>query len=252
MKVLGIDVGGSGIKGAVVDSDTGALASARIRRKTPRPAEPDAVIGTIQELIKELDYTGPLGVGFPAIVTDGVVRSATNVDDDWIGCEARRRIATTTGLPTEVINDADAAGLGETRFGAARDEGGVVIVLTLGTGIGSALFVNGRLVPNMELGHLYLRGHREISEDYASNRARTGKELSWKKWASRLDEYLQHVEGLFSPSAVVLGGGVSKKHEKFIPRLTVRTRVVPARLGNDAGIVGAALAASENGGVLRG
>lgn len=245
MNILGIDVGGSGIKAALVSLESGRLATDRIRMKTPQPAAPKAVIASIKKLVRSFDYSGPLGVGFPAVVQDGVVYSAANVDDKWIGFAGQKEIAKATSCPVKLLNDADAAGLAEMRFGAGRKRNGLVMILTLGTGIGSALFVNGRLVPNTELGHLYLPGHTVDAEDYASDRTRSADDLNWRKWARRLDEYLHHLEKLFSPNIFILGGGVSKKHEKFIPHLSVRAKVVPAQLRNEAGIVGAALAATE-------
>lgn len=245
MDILGIDVGGSGIKGALVNTKTGNLSTDRIRIKTPQPALPKAVINSIKKLVRAFDNSGPLGVGFPAIVQDGLVLSAANVADEWIGYPGRQGIAKATGCPVTLINDADAAGIAEMRFGAGRNQGGVVIILTLGTGIGSALFVDGRLVPNTELGHLYLRHHKVDVENYASDRIRSVEKLGWKEWAQRLDLYMHHLELLFSPNLFILGGGVSKKYERFTPHLTVRATVVPAQLRNEAGIVGAAMAAAE-------
>lgn len=244
MELMGVDVGGSGIKGALVDLQTGALATERIRFKTPKPAQPEPVIDLIRELVHIFDYSGPLGVGFPAVVLDGIVMSAANVSNKWIGYPGAKNIGRATGCPVTLVNDADAAGIAEMRFGAGRGQGAVVIVLTLGTGIGSALFVDGQLVPNTEFGHLYLRAQEEDAEEYASDRIRTADNLKWKAWASRLDVYLGHLERIFSPNLFILGGGVSKKHKQFIPHLTVRAKVVPARLRNEAGIVGAAIAAS--------
>lgn len=243
--ILGIDVGGSGIKGALVDINKGEMVGERHRIKTPQPATPKAMIDVMGRIVERFDYQGPVGVGFPAVVQDGVVLSAANVDDRWIGYQGQRRIAKRTGCPVILLNDADAAGTAEMRFGIGKDQKGVVMLLTLGTGIGSALFVNGRLVPNTELGHLYLRDMVIDAEDYASNRIRKAENLKYKEWAARLDEYLHHLERLFSPNIFVLGGGVSKKHEKFVPYLTVRAEVVPARLRNEAGIIGAAMAAHE-------
>lgn len=243
MEILGIDVGGSGIKGALVDTESGELVTERIRIKTPRPSKPKAVIGTILELVRRFEYQGPLGVGFPAVILDGIVMSAANVDYRWINYPGIEGISKAVGYPIALVNDADAAGIAEMTFGAGRARMGMVMVLTLGTGIGSALFVDGKLVPNTELGHLYLRKQKVDAEDYASDRIRMQKKLTWKAWAGRLDVYLHHIEGLFSPNLIILGGGVSKKHNKFIPRLTVRAEVVPAELLNEAGIVGAAMAA---------
>lgn len=243
MQVLGIDVGGSGIKGALVDVESGQLTTDRFRLSTPQPAAPKAVVKTIKKVAKQFKTKGPVGVGFPAVVLDGTVLSAANVDDAWIGFAGQRAIADVLDCPVKLLNDADAAGFAEMRFGAGRGRRGLIMILTLGTGIGTALFMGGRLVPNTELGHLYLPGQKYDAEEYASDRIRSNEDLSWEAWAGRLDEYLHHLEGLFSPNLFILGGGVSKKHRKFIPHLTVRTEVVPAVLRNEAGIVGAAMAA---------
>jgi polyphosphate glucokinase len=243
MNVLGIDVGGSGIKGAMVDTVSGELVTERIRFETPQPSEPRPVIKTINALVKYFNYEGPLGVGFPAVVSDGTLMSAANVSNKWIGYPGATGISEKTGCAVTMVNDADAAGIAEMRFGAGRGKSGVVMILTLGTGIGSALFVDGELVPNTELGHVYLRGQEHDAENQASDRIRSDQKLGWKAWARQLDEYLQHLDRLFSPGTFILGGGVSKKHEKFIPHLTVETSVVPAQLRNEAGIVGAAMAA---------
>jgi polyphosphate glucokinase len=246
MDILGIDVGGSGIKGALVDTKKGKLVSERIRIPTPQPALPEAVNDKIGKLVKKHDYDGPIGVGFPAVVLDGVVRTAANIADEWIGYPGAKAISKTTGCQVTLLNDADAAGIAEMRFGAGRKKRGVVIVLTLGTGIGSALFSNGRLVPNTELGHLYLRKSKADAEDYTSDRVRAAENLTWEAWAARLDDYLHHLEFIFSPNLIILGGGVSKRENKFIPLLTIQAKVVPAQLRNEAGIVGAAMAAAEN------
>jgi polyphosphate glucokinase len=247
MQVLGVDVGGSGIKGALVDVSSGQMATDRFRLPTPQPARPEAVVKTIKKVRKYFDYRGPVGVGFPAVVLDGTVLSAANVDDAWIGYPGQRNLTEALHGPVTLLNDADAAGFAEMRFGAGRDRNGLVMILTLGTGIGSALFMDGCLVPNCELGHLYLPGHSADAEDYASDRIRSAEDLDWKAWARRLDIYLRHLEGLFSPNLFILGGGVSKKSPKFVPHLTVRTEVVPAQLRNEAGIIGAAMAAVDEG-----
>lgn len=245
MKILGIDVGGSGIKGALVDTEQGELITDRIRVRTPKPALPEAVNKRIANLASKFNYEGPIGVGFPAIVLDGVVHSAANVADEWIGYPGAESMSVATGCKVTLLNDADAAGLAEMRFGAGRKQMGVVIILTLGTGIGSSVFINGQLVPNTEFGHLYLENSKLDAEDYTSDRIRTRDKLTWKKWATRLEEYLLHLEFIFSPNLIILGGGVSKKSDKFIPRLSLKTPVVPAQLRNEAGIVGAAMAAAE-------
>jgi polyphosphate glucokinase len=243
--ILGIDVGGSGIKGALVDISKGKMVSERHRIETPQPASPKAMIEVMGQIVQSFDYQGPVGVGFPAIVQDGVVLSAANIDDRWIGYRGQKRIAKRTGCPVVLLNDADAAGTAEMRFGVGKKKKGVIMLLTLGTGIGSALFVNGRLVPNTELGHVYLRDSKIDAEDYASNRVREDEGLLWEEWAARLDEYLHHLEFIFSPNLFVIGGGVSKQYDQFIPLLTVKTKIVPAKLRNEAGIIGAAMAAYE-------
>lgn len=243
MEILGIDIGGSGIKGAPVDINQGILTRDRYRIPTPQPAVPEAVTDVVAEIVKHFKWNGAIGCTFPAIMKHGVAFSAANVDEAWIGTDAQRMIQRKTGDPVKVVNDADAAGIAEMYFGAGRGHSGVVIVLTIGTGIGSAIFVNGHLLPNTELGHLELRG--KIGEHRASDKVRSDKDLSWKKWAKRLNEYMRHVEFLFSPDLFIIGGGVSKKYDKFLPYLTLETEVVPAQLRNDAGIIGAAMAAQE-------
>jgi polyphosphate glucokinase len=238
--VLGIDVGGTGIKGAPVDTRTGRLLADRHRILTPQPATPDAVAAVVGELAKFFDWTGPSGATFPAVIKHGVALTAANVDQAWIGTDAAKLFSKAIGGEVTVVNDADAAGIAEMQFGAARGRDGVVIMVTLGTGIGSAVFLDGVLLPNTELGHLQMDGRD--AEELAAESVREADELSWKKWSKRLNEYLQMLEGLFSPDLFVIGGGVSKKSGKFIPRLDLQAEVVPAELLNDAGIVGAALA----------
>ncbi|MEU6744035.1 polyphosphate--glucose phosphotransferase [Streptosporangium sandarakinum] len=243
MEALGIDIGGSGIKGAPVDVATGRLTRDRLRVPTPVPAAPEAVAEVVARIAGHFEWAGPVGITFPGVVVDGVTMSAANVDRSWIGVDARALFAKATGLPVTVLNDADAAGVAEVTHGAAREAAGVVLMLTFGTGIGSALFADGRLVPNTELGHLELHGKE--AERRASDHAREAHDLSWDKWAERVEEYLRHVEMLFSPALIVIGGGVSKKSEKFLPKVRLRTPVVPAALLNEAGIVGAAMAAAK-------
>ncbi|MEU9833142.1 polyphosphate--glucose phosphotransferase [Streptosporangium sp. NPDC048047] len=243
MEALGIDIGGSGIKGAPVDVATGRLTRDRLRVPTPDPAAPEAVAEVVAQITGHFAWTGPVGITFPGVVVDGVTMSAANVDRSWIGLDARALFAKATGLSVTVLNDADAAGVAEMTHGAARETAGVVLMLTFGTGIGSALFADGRLVPNTELGHLELHGKE--AERRASDHAREAHDLSWDKWAERVEEYLRHVEMLFSPALIVVGGGVSKKSEKFLPKVRLRTPVVPAALLNEAGIVGAAMAAAK-------
>jgi polyphosphate glucokinase len=244
-QVLGIDIGGTGIKGAPVDVAGGKLLADRQKLATPHPAKPDPVAEVVQELVKAFEWTGPVGITFPGVVVDGEIRSAANLDEEWIGENARDRFGQATGQPVTVINDADAAGIAEMRFGAGVSHQGTVLMLTLGTGIGSALFVDGRLVPNTEFGHIEIRG--KDAEKRASEAVREERDLSWGKWAGRVDEYLEHMERLLSPSLIIIGGGISKKSEKFLPLLTgLRAPVVPAGMLNDAGIVGAAMAADSD------
>lgn len=241
MQILGIDIGGSGIKGAPVDIETGTLLTERFRLPTPQPSKPEDMADVVAQVIQHFNWHGPVGATFPAIVKEGVVHSAANVDDAWIGTDARALFESKSGCPVTVINDADAAGIAEMTFGAGKGHRGVVVMLTFGTGIGSALFVNGHLVPNTEFGHLEMRG--KDAEKRASDRVRQDKDLTWEKWAERVDEYLELVEFLFSPDLFIIGGGVSKKAERFVPLLSTRAQIVTAVLLNDAGIVGAAMAA---------
>ena len=241
---FGVDVGGSGIKGAPVDLERGVLAAERVRIETPQPATPQAVCDTVARVLEQSGAPeGPFGLTLPSVVTSGTARTAANIDPSWVGTDVRALVRERTGREAHVVNDADAAGLAEVRFGAARDVPGTVLVLTLGTGIGSALVRDGRLVPNTELGHLELDGHD--AETRASDAARKRDDLSWEQWATRLDRYLRHVDALLWPDLVVVGGGVSKKAEKWLHLLDVRPPVRPAELLNDAGIVGAALLAAE-------
>jgi len=243
MQVLGLDVGGTGIKGALVDTQTGRLTTERFRLRTPQPATPEAMAATVAEIARHFEWTGPAGCGFPAVIRHGTVMTAANIDPSWIGIDVRDAFEKATGCTFTVANDADAAGLAEMRFGAGRDRRGVVIVSTLGTGIGSAVFVDGKLVPNTELGHLELDGFD--AESRASDAARSREDLSWKRWAKRVDAYLKLLQRLFWPELIIVGGGVSKKHEKFLPRLSVDAEIVPAELRNEAGIIGAAMLAAE-------
>lgn len=244
LSVFGVDIGGSGIKGAPVDLERGALAEPRHKILTPHPASPESVVAVVKEIVDHFGHRGPVGLTFPGVVVDGHTRTAANVHEGWIDLDAEGLFRETLDLPSTVLNDADAAGLAEVAYGAGRDQGGVVLMLTFGTGIGSALFVDGALVPNTELGHLELRG--KDAERRASAAARERHELSWADWAVRVDEYLDLVERLFSPQLVIIGGGVSRKQEKFLPLLKDRpARIVPAVLRNDAGIVGAAMAAAK-------
>ncbi|KUJ66409.1 polyphosphate glucokinase [Streptomyces albus subsp. albus] len=244
MDVFGVDIGGSGIKGAPVDLARGVLAEERHKVLTPHAATPAAVADKVREITEHFGWTGrPVGVTFPGVVTSGTTRTAANVDKGWIGVDAATLLTDRLGSPVTVLNDADAAGIAEMAFGAGRGRRGTVIVLTFGTGIGSAVFVDGRLVPNTELGHLELDGHD--AEQRASSKARDDHELSWPHWARRVRKYLAHVEMLFSPELFVIGGGVSRKAAKFLPLIEgIRAEIVPAALRNDAGIVGAGMAAA--------
>ena len=241
---LGIDFGGTGIKGAPVDLDAGAFAADRAKIATPRPATPEAVAAVFRELVTRFPVsTSPVGVTVPAVVHHGVVGSAANIDDSWIGTDADAVFTEALGREVHVVNDADAAGLAEVEYGAARGHRGLVIVTTLGTGIGSALIHDHVLVPNSELGHLEVEGHN--AESRAANSAREAEDLSWEEWAGRLTTYYRTVERLFSPELIVVGGGVSKSWDKFGPLIDIETEIVPATLQNKAGIIGAALVATR-------
>ncbi|MDT8440933.1 MAG: ROK family protein [Desulfuromonadales bacterium] len=241
--LLGVDIGGSGIKGAPVDPSQGQLAAARLRLPTPQPATPAAVAATVAELAAHFSWQGPIGCGLPAVVRHGIARTAANIDPEWIGTDAGALLSAASGCPVTVINDADAAGLAEMCFGAGRDQSGTVLLITVGTGLGTALFRDGRLLPNSELGHLLIRGR--VAERYASAAVKKDQGLSYRKWAKRFERYLQRLEELLSPDLFIIGGGVSKQFERFAPYLQVDTPILPAQLRNDAGIVGAALAALD-------
>ena len=240
MNVFGLDIGGSGIKGAPVNTKTGELVGERVRVATPAPARPDDVVATAVEVISQAGWDGPVGVGFPGVVKEGVVHTAANVDKEFIGFDLAERLRQELGSPVRIVNDADAAGLAEVRWGAGVGVEGVVLMLTVGTGIGTALFIEGKLVPNTELGHIELHGGE--AEAYASDRVRKVENLSWESWAGRLMEYLRKMEDLFWPDIIIVGGGVSKRSEKFLPHIKTRTEIVPAEMLNAAGIAGAALA----------
>ncbi|MBN2549225.1 MAG: ROK family protein [Anaerolineales bacterium] len=241
MEILGIDIGGSGIKGALVDIDTGSLTAERFRIPTPEPSKPPVVAKVVAEIAQHFDWHGPIGCGFPAPIHAGVAETAANIHKKWIGTNVAALFSDATGCPVYVINDADAAGLAEMSFGAGRGRMGVVMIVTIGTGLGTALFNNGLLLPNTELGHLEING--ADAELRAADAARKRDKLSWKKWGKRFNEYLQRLEHLFWPDLFILGGGACKQFDQFRDQLTVRAEVVPAQLLNEAGIVGAALAA---------
>jgi polyphosphate glucokinase len=239
---FGIDIGGSGIKGAPVDLRKGQLAADRVRIPTPQPSTPEAVAGTVKQILDEFDWRDSFGCTFPAVVQHGVTRTAANVDRAWIDCDAAAVLRRVTGRDALLVNDADAAGVAEAEFGAAADRHhGLVLVVTLGTGIGSALVNHGKLVPNTELGHLEIDG--VDAESRAADSAREREDLDWEEWGGRLQRYFTHVENLVWPDLIVVGGGVSKKFEKWSPYVRTRTELVPAGLLNEAGIIGAALLA---------
>jgi polyphosphate glucokinase len=248
MQIFGLDIGGSGIKGAPVDLDRGDLAQERFKVLTPHPATPDGVADGVRQVVEHFGWSGPVGLTFPGVVTDGsTIRTAANVDKSWVDTDARALFGERLGgLPVTVVNDADAAGVAEMSFGAGQGRRGTVVLLTFGTGIGSAVFVDGTLVPNSELGHLELHGHD--AEKKASSKAKEDEDLSWEQWAHRVQKYLAHVEMLFSPELFIIGGGVSRKAQKFLPYVEgIKAEIVPAQLQNNAGIVGAAMRAAQEG-----
>lgn len=247
--VLGIDIGGSGIKGAPVDLDKGEFATDRQRIDTPKESTPEAVAQVVAEIVdtfaKDIDKLSPVGITVPAVVHHGTVRSAANIDKSWIGSDAESLFSAAVGRPVIVVNDADAAGAAEMHYGAGRGNEGTVLVATLGTGIGTALFLGGELLPNSELGHLHLDGNDDI-ETWAANSVREKEDLSWEEWAKRLQRYFGHIEDLLWPDLIIIGGGVSKKSDKYVPFLHLRAPIVAAQLRNDAGIIGAAWLASHH------
>ena len=242
MELLGIDVGGTGIKGGIVNSELGELVSERFRLATPQRKTPESITETVSRVVKHFAWKGSVGAGFPAVIRHGQVHTAANIHDSWIGLNVRDMFEAVTGCSFNVLNDADVAGMAEMRYGAGRGRDGVVLVVTLGTGIGSALFTDGHLVPNTEFGHIEIDG--QAAESRAADSVRTRKDLSWKRWAERVDEYLHRIAFYLWPDLIIIGGGVSKKHDRFLPLLTVDTEIVPARLRNEAGIVGAACASA--------
>lgn len=244
MEILGIDIGGSGIKGAIVDTATGELKSERIRLVTPQPATPEAVAQTLKELVDQIGYKGPIGCGFPARVINGEVLTAANIDKSWINVKVEDLFSKVTCQKVFVANDADVAGLAELTFGAVKDYKGPVLFLTIGTGIGSALFINGQMYPNTEFGHIKFKG--DIAEHYCSDAVREREELGYKEWGERLNKFLEYIAFLTQPDFIVLGGGVSKKFEKYESKLTLSTKVVPATTLNLAGIIGAAMYAKSH------
>lgn len=242
-QILGIDIGASGIKGAVVDVETGKLVTERFRVPTPFPAKPKAVAKAFAEVVKNFEWEGLIGVGFPAVIKNGVAHTASNISKKWIGVNAEKLFSEETGCPVSVANDADVAGIAEERFGGGKGKTGTVILITIGSGLGSAVFIDGRLVPNTELGHLRFKGM--AAEHYAADSIRKKQDLSWDTWAKRFNEYLEHLNFLFTPDLFILGGGASKKFKNYEKHLTVNCPVVPAELLNHAGIIGAAYLAHQ-------
>ncbi|HQU57788.1 MAG: ROK family protein [Phaeodactylibacter sp.] len=243
--ILGIDVGASGIKGAVVDIETGELLNERIRLETPTPSTPEAMAETFAELVRAHKWKGLVGCGFPSIVKHGIAYSAANIDKDWMGQNIIEVFSMASGCPVEVLNDADAAGLAEMRFGLGKGVDGVVLLITIGSGLGSALFIDGRLVPNTELGHIYLEGQKQVAEVYTSNNARKRENLSWEEWGQRFNEYLLHLERTFNPDLILLSGGASKRFDKYESFISTQIPVKPAQLLNAAGTIGAAVYAYQ-------
>ena len=242
--VLGVDIGGSGIKGALVDIKSGKMVTDRFRLETPRPANPKNVTATFKKVVDHFGYKGPIGCGFPAVMKKGVAFSASNIHEEWIGTDAAQLFSDATKCSVKVLNDADVAGVAEVTHGGGKGVDGTIILITIGTGLGSAIFLDGKLVPNTEFGHVYLKGHKEVAERYASNAARKREDLSYEDWAPRFKQYLEHLQFLFTPDLFILGGGASKKFSKYEDILTtIRTPIKTAELLNEAGIIGAALCA---------
>ncbi len=244
MEILGVDIGGSGLKAAIVNTDTGELTSERYRIPTPQPAKPKSVATAFKKIVKHFNWSETIGCGFPAVVQHGIVRTASNIDKSWIGKNIIELFKKETNNSVYVLNDADAAGIAEMKYGTGQENKGSVVIITVGTGIGSAFFIEGKLFPNTEFGQFLMNG--EIAEKYAADAVRKKLNLSWKKWAKRFEKYLDHLEMLSWPDLIIVGGGVSKKFEKFYHHLNIITPVVPAKLLNNAGIIGAALAAQQN------
>jgi polyphosphate glucokinase len=245
VRVLGIDVGGSGIKGAIVDARRGKLVTARYRVKTPEPATPKAMAKAVARIVHHFNWKGPVGCGMPGPIKNGRVMIVANLDKSWAGVKADELYSKACGCSVTVVNDADAAGCAEMTFGAGKGHRGIVLITTLGTGIGSALFVNGVLVPNTELGQVEVRGR--IAEARASARVRKEKNLTWEKWSRRLSEFFAALDMLFWPDLIIVGGGVSRKAKKFLPLIKTRAKIVSASLHNEAGIIGAAVSARPHG-----
>ena len=243
MRILGVDIGGTGIKAAVIETQTGELISEHKRIPTPQPATPENIASSLAQLVTELAWSGPIGCGFPATVHHGVAYSASNIDPSWINTDAQTLFSQVTSRPCFVVNDADAAGMAEMRFGAGQNNFGVTILLTIGTGIGSAVFVKGQLHPNTELGHV--RFGDSIAERYCAESVRIKQNLSWQEWGIRFNEYLNHLEFVFNPDRFIIGGGIAEHMTQFQPYLHTKALILPARSLNQAGIIGAALFAES-------
>jgi len=243
--VLGIDIGGSGIKGAIVNVKTGEMITDKYRIPTPEHSTPEAVANIMKKIAKKFDWKGHVGVGFPGVILHGVVKTAANIDDGWLDVHLERLLEKRTGCKSVAVNDADAAGLAEMKFGAGRKNKGVVVMLTVGTGIGSALFTQGKLSPNCEWGDICLRGGIDDAEKWTSDAARKNFNLTWEEWIQRLTTYIKYIENMFWPDLIIIGGGFAKKLEKKGIRFETRTQIVTAQLLNDAGIIGAAVAAKK-------
>jgi len=243
--MLGIDVGASGIKGALVNVVKGKLEGERFRVPTPKPATPVDVAKAFAEVVAHFNWKGPVGCGFPAIIKNGVALSAANIDKSWIGTNVENLLSESCGCPVFVNNDADVAGIAEMEHGKGRDIKGTVLLITIGSGLGSALFYDGELIPNTEFGHFFLKGHDDVAERYAADSIRKKEDLSWDVWGSRFNEYLTMLERLFTPDLFILGGGSSKKFDNFSDQITIKTPVTPAKLLNNAGIIGASVLANK-------
>ncbi len=238
--ILGIDVGASGIKGALVNMNTGKMETDRFRVPTPSPATPKNMAKAFSQIVEHFDYSGPIGCGFPAIVKKNIAKSASNIDKSWIGVNISEVFGKAADCPVFVTNDADAAGVAEMAFGLGKNKKGVVILITIGTGIGSAMFIDGKLIPNTEFGHFYLKNQSKVAEAYTADSVRKKKDLSWDEFGKRFNEYLETLERITSPNLILLGGGSSKKFDLFKKKIKIDTEVVPAQLKNEAGIIGAA------------
>jgi len=245
MDVLGIDIGGTGMKGAIVDTAKGKLVTERFRVATPGKATPKSMVKRIKEIVDHFSWLGPIGCGFPGVVKHEMIQTAANVDDKWVGKDLSALIKKATGCKAHILNDVDAAGMAEVKFGAGKDKDGTILVANFGTGIGTTFFIDGKQFPNTELGHIKMHG--KVAEKYCANSIRKKKDLSWKEWGGRVNEYFQYVEFLFWPDMIIFGGGISKHHSEFFKYIDTKAELVPAAFFNNAGIVGAAVAAKVEG-----